>query len=302
MKQCPDCAGKNQETNLFCPMCGHSFIDDPVGGGRAGREGDAEGKSKPVVKGVENRRLITIIAIVVVVFLGLGAGLTSYLVSREIDRSSLVTIQSGLLWKCSKCGRIYKNTVRPFNVEKSERYDYGIETVTGLCSTCKYGPLVGSYQDILEYLSKKNYFGGFALDLAEPAAIFMNAKQGLFSTADPNQAAAVSATVDPRLVERDFDSYSGKPVAVKGKITSEQIVRMPDGSKVTYMELQPLGDSGPLDVSFLVVYKGLAPVFMDDTVQCYLMPTALVTYNSKKASKRVVLCVALYMTTVKTGP
>ena len=75
MKQCPDCAGKNQETNLFCPMCGHSFIDDPVGGGRAGREGDAEGKSKPVVKGVENRRLITIIAIVVVVFLTLVAGL-----------------------------------------------------------------------------------------------------------------------------------------------------------------------------------------------------------------------------------
>jgi hypothetical protein len=300
MKQCPECTAKNQITNLFCPMCGHSFIDDPADGEGRPLLNRAEGKR--VVKSVENRRLFTIIAIVLVVFLGLGAGLTSYLVSREIDRSSLVTIQSGLLWKCSKCGRIYKNTVRPFNVRKSERYDYGIETVTGLCATCKYGPLVGNYQDILEYLSKKNYFGGFAIDLAEPAVVFMNEHQGLFPTSDAARAAEVSVSVDPRLVERDFNSYAGKPIAVKGNVTSLDIVKMPDGSKVTYMQLQPVGESGPMDVSFLVIYKGSAPVFKGDTVQSYLLPSDLVTFRSKKDVKKVVLSVAMYMATVRTAP
>jgi hypothetical protein len=43
-------------------------------------------------------------------------------------------------------------------------------------------------------------------------------------------------------------------------------------------------------------------VFNGDTVQAYLLPTDLVTYSSKGGSKRVVLCVAMYMTPVETAP
>jgi hypothetical protein len=287
MKQCPDCATKNQRTNIFCPTCGHSFLDEEP------PERKRKGGARDIIPGEDNRRLFIIIAVVVVVVLGLAAGLTSYLVSREIDRSSLVMVKSGVRFKCVKCGKLYKDRVANLAVKKSKKEDYGVENVEGLCDACKYGALAGSFQDALEYMSKKGYFHGFAIDIAEPAAQFLSANPALFPAADPASAAAISATVDPTVIGRSFNQYAGKPVAMEGKVLATQTVQVPGGAKLAYLQFQPVGEKGPLNVEYLIIYNGSQQVTAGQTLTAYMVPTDVVTYRSKQGDKKAVLNVAM---------
>jgi len=295
MKQCPDCATRNQRTNIFCPTCGHSFLDEPP------PERRRKGGPRDIIPGQDNRRLFMIVAVVVVVVLGLAAGLTSYLVSREIDRSSLVMVRSGVRHRCTSCGKIYKDRVASLAVKKSTRDDYGVENVDGLCDTCKYGALTGSFQDALEYMSKKGYFHGFAIDIAEPAAQFMSANAALFPAADPASAAAIATAVDPAVIERSFNQYAGKPIVTKGKVLAVQTVQVPGGAKLAYVQFQPVGANGPLNLEYLIIYNGSQQVTAGQTLTAYMVPTDTVSYRSKQGDKKEVLSVAMAMVPEKAA-
>ncbi len=292
MKQCPDCAARNQETNLFCPICGYSFIDDPAGDDRAR---DHEKNRARFVAGIENSKLPIIVTVVIVVALGLGAGITSYVACRQIERNAMLPVKSGTLWNCSKCGRIYKNRVRVLDVKKSERDNYFVETAMGLCDTCKYGELVGRYQNLLEYFFHKGYFGGFTIDIAEPAAAFMNSHQELFPTTEKDRIAEYASPTDPALIERDYAEYVGKPVFLTGKALAVEIVNTPSGGNATFVRLQPTWENKALDMTFFVVYQGRSPVAKGDTIRCCLLPVDLIAYRSKSENVRIVLSIAIHM-------
>lgn len=302
MKSCPDCDTKNPDTNLFCPMCGHSFYDDEEARielkPRRVREKvepveDASAAQRTIVHGIENKRLFKLVAVVIVAVIGLSAGITSFVVSREIERSSLVEVKAGTTWKCAKCGKVYKDRVITLDVKKSERYDYGTDTITGLCFTCKYGDLVGGYQDLVESLSKKGYFAGYRMDITEAAAGYINANPSLFPAGDSGDVSGMAIKADPRLIERDFPDYSGKPVEVKGKVLACDLVLWGDNSKATYIQLKPVNQSGETDGLFLLVYKGAAPVLKGDLATCYVMPIDQVMYKSTKGEYKAVLTIGM---------
>ncbi|MHB8894186.1 MAG: hypothetical protein ACYC99_03290 [Candidatus Geothermincolia bacterium] len=292
MKQCPDCSTRNQATNIFCPTCGHSFLDDTQ------PEPRGNDKLRNIIPGHDNRRLAIIITIVVILVLGLAAGLTSYFVSREIDRSSLVMVRSGILWKCAKCGKLYKDRVTSLSVKKSEKADYGVETVEGLCDRCKYGELVGSYQDALEYMAKNGYFHAYGMDISAGAAAFMSANPTLFPAADQGSLAAIAQQVDPRILERDFAAHAGKPVAMTAVVQLCQAVKMPDGRILTYLRLQPLWEKAPLNVEILAVYGGSTQVSRGETVSCYMLPADVVAYRSDHGDRNAVLGIVMALNPV----
>jgi hypothetical protein len=296
MKRCPECESQNQQTNLFCPSCGHSFVDE-----QAAPPAQKKGVRR-LVPGVENRRLFMIVAIVIVVVLGLAAGITSFVVSREIERSSLVPVESGILWKCAKCAKTYKDRVTKLNVKKSEQYEYGVETVTGECYGCKYGALAGGYQDLVESLSQQGYFGGFAMDMAEKAAAYISANPSLFPAIEPATVVQQAVQADPKQVNHDFEQYAGKPIMLRGKVMSSEAVKWNDGSLATYLQVAPQGEVGPSGIDYLVLYRGAAPVAKGDTVECYVMPADQVMAKSGKGYLKAVLTIAMYLNPVKEGP
>ena len=287
MKQCPDCSTRNQMTNIFCPTCGHSFLDDPP----PGRSWNS--RLRNIVPGRDTRRLSLIIAIVIIVVLGLTAGLTSYFVSHEIDRSSMVPVKSGVRWKCEKCGKIYKDRVATLTVRKSQKVDYGVATVAGLCDGCKYGAMVGSYQDMLEYLTKKGYFHGFGIDISDEVASFMRDNPSLFPAADQSHLPEIASAVDPRAVERDFSAYVGKPVALRAKVEGAHVINVHGGRTVTYLQMQPIWNEAPVNLEFLAIYDGVIQVGKGATVGCYLLPADIVAYKSVQGDRKAVLCLAM---------
>lgn len=301
MKSCPDCDTRNTDTNLFCPECGHSFYDDeerpelkPKRVREFGPGSDAGKRERRIGAGPDISRLFKLIAVAVVIFLGLAAGITSFVVSREIERSSLVEVEAGTLWKCSECGKTYRDRVARLDVKKSQRYEYGIETVTGLCYDCKYGDLVGGYQDLVEGLSKKGHFAGYRMDIPEAAAIYINENPSQFpATGTDQDLRGISIEVDPRLVERDFEDYAGRPVEVGGRVTECDLVLWRDGSKATFIQLKPRNANGETDGLFLLVYKGAAPVLKGDDATCCVMPIDQVMRRSSGGEFKAVLCVAM---------
>jgi hypothetical protein len=285
MKQCPDCSTKNQRTNLFCPTCGHSFLDEPPP--------PRKRPPRQIIPGEDNRRLFMIVAIVIVVVLGLAAGLTSYIVIRQLDKGSHVVVSSGVRWKCVKCGKVYKDQITSLSVPKSQKDDYGVAEAEGLCATCKYGEMVGAYQDTLTYMARKGYFHGFGIDLTDAAATFIGLHPALFGAADVPAAAAVSAAVDPRLIVKDFKTYAGKPVRIDGTVQSVQNIKLPTGGKTTYLQLKPIWNKSAVDLEYLVVYSGATQVKAGTVVDCYMLPTDVVTYGSKQGQQRAVLGIAM---------
>lgn len=308
MKQCPDCSTKNQRTNIFCPSCGHSFLDDPP------PEKEKWQRVRRVVPGQDNRRLSLIVAIVIIIVLGLGAGLTSYFVSREIDRSSLVPVKSGIKWKCEKCGRVYKDRVGTVSVKKSTKADYGVETVIGVCDTCKYGKVAGFYQDALEQLAEKGYFHGFGIDIADQAAAYIAAHPELFPTpaSEMGKLAQIAPEADPRTVEKEFDSWAGKPVTIIGEVEDLRVVKVAPDRSVTYLQIKPYArGEEPVDLEVIAIYdstasseppstsQGYEPLSKGQKVVCFLLPADLVSYRAPHGDRKALLGIALAVARVE---
>jgi len=283
MKECPDCGASNQPTNLFCPLCGHSFIDE--------QNGQAFPRQKRSEKWSQRRVVAAVLLVVLIV--GASAGFVSYFVSRAIENGKLVTVEAGTIWKCSRCGKIYKDRVFKLNVKKSESGNYEVETVDGLCYNCKYGADAGKVQILFEWLSHEDYFHGFMIDVEDASAAYIASHPGFFPAADPRPVAGLADEVAPQLVERDFSSYTGKPVSVTGKVTSLEVIKGVDGSKTTFMEMLPRYGGKEYDVEYFVIYRGGLPVKSGDVVCFALLPVDLARYMSAGVRRNAVVTIAL---------
>jgi hypothetical protein len=115
-----------------------------------------------------------------------------------------------------------------------------------------------------------------------------------------DRVAAVATRVDPRLILKDFQQYAGKPVAVTATIVGLEVVTVPGGGTATYLQLEPVGNKDPANLELLALYKGTAPVLKGDTADCYLLPSDLVAYHSKKGDGKAILCIAMFLNPVRT--
>jgi len=290
MKQCPDCETKNHRTNLFCPTCGHSFIDETG----PERKRPPAGRAR-AIPGVDRPYFYALVALIVIV-LGLAAGLAAILISRSFRLGDLVSVESGTRWKCTRCERIYKERVVKLKVKKSEQYDYGVETLPGLCYTCKYGELVGGYQDLVEELYTQGYYQGYAMEIPDAAASFIASNPSLFPA--PGPVADVQA-VDPQQVAQNFDGYLGKLITVKGKVVQSDPITTPEGAKATYIRLQIAAPSGREQSEFFIIYKGQEQgqvrFARDSVLTAYILPVDLVPYRTEGREAKAVLCIGMYM-------
>jgi hypothetical protein len=282
MKECPDCGTSNQGTNLFCPVCGHSFLD----------EHRAPEKSRPSER---DPHRTTLLVAVLIVFLGITAGVTSYLVSRQIELSRMVTVEAGTEWKCVRCGKIYRTRVAEFEVKRAEKEQYGVETIDGTCYTCKYGEQVGRLEYLVETLSSKGFFHGFSAEIAPQAAAFMEAHPELLPATGESQVEGIAAEEDPRKLERDFTEFAGKPVRLDCSVAVSETVKSTDGAEATFLQLVPELNGQEADVELLAIYPGRSPMLRGDRAVCYLLPTDLVRYTHGNDTRKAVLCVVLYM-------
>ncbi|MBN2168257.1 MAG: zinc ribbon domain-containing protein [Actinobacteria bacterium] len=288
VKHCPDCGTINQETNIFCPQCGHCFLDEP--------EPVPERKASHGKIPLEtNKRLVTVLAIAIIV-LAMTVGVTSFLISSEIQRSMLVTVETGTRWKCTKCGKIYRDRVEKIDVEKSESDKYGVETVPGICYECLYGEQVGRFVELLGSVTLDKRFGNAVIEMDQKAAEFIGAHPELFQGAGLDQVRDIAVDVDPRLVERNYLDYQGTLVHVEGKVTASRIVKAGDGTEITYIELTPRIEGQDLELEFIIVYFGASDVLQGDIADCYLLPVDLISYSEGQNEKRAVVSIGLYLT------
>lgn len=284
MKKCPKCGTRNQITNMFCPTCGYSFIDEPE-----------KQKPEPPPDAGKNRRKYTIVAVVVIVALGLTAGLVSFLVSREIEQGRLVTVETGVIWKCSECGKIYRKRVVTVEVPKSERDDYTVETVEGKCYLCEHGPEVALIDEVLRSLSGRVGSEGGEVEMDPAAALFIAENPGLFPARDSSQVEGIAMKEDPRRVLRDFEEFAGKPIHVRGNIVASEILTADDGTKMTYLQLVPVEDGRELEVEYFIVYPGISDLLKGDVADCYLLPVDQVRYGSGGENVDAVLTVGIFL-------
>jgi hypothetical protein len=297
MKYCPDCGNRNQASNLFCPICGHCYVPEEK---ETKKNGVKNGVVAKPAKGRKGRRGLTV-AIIVAIVLGLAAGLTSFLVSREIDLSRMITVETGSTWKCTTCGRVYKKRVTKTKVSKKERDNYSVVTIDGQCFYCKYGNMAGQYQDFFEYLSERDFFRGYSVDVRAPAAQFLQAHPTLFPAAD--ESAAISsgaADVDAPGLVADFDELAGRPQKVNGKVIGAQAIQAKDGTKMTLVTMVSPVDApaGTSQANFMVFYPGTSQLAKDQATVFYLLPMDLIRYHTGDKEEKVVLAVSMYQAPV----
>ena len=286
MKKCPECGTLNQSTNLFCPTCGFCFVAEP------------EKPAEPVPR-IEDRkgehRLFKRVTVVVIIILGLITGLASFLVSREIERSQMVQVETGTIWKCSECGRTYREHVVTVDVPKGDRDDFTVETVEGKCFSCRYGPEVGRFEMLLKSLSRPDTPLSSTVEMRHAAAEFISEHLELFPTEDIALVRDIASEEDPRLVERDFEQFAGKPIHVTGRVVASEVIEAGDGTEITYLQLISIMGGQELDVALLVVYPGVSGLLKGDVADCYLLPVDQVQYKSGDDKVNAVLCIAMFM-------
>lgn len=295
MKGCPDCGTRNQQTNLFCPTCGHAFFDDRDE--RGGRPSGARKRQDGRAGG-----LSMTLAVVFVVMLALIAGFTSFLVSREIELGRLVTVRAGTVWRCSKCGRDYRDRVMTFSVPRSEKERYAVDTVAGECYSCRYGEFTGRFEEYLERFSRRGYFMGHTAEMDTASAGFMSANQGLFPAASAREAADAAKEIDPRLLESDYRSCAGKPVGIEGRVVSVEVVEVKGGGeKLTYLVIAPRLEGRELDQEIAVIYPGVSGLLRGDAAKCYMLPLDLVRYSTPAGERRAVLAAGIHLSEARAG-
>jgi hypothetical protein len=287
-KECPECGVINPETNIFCPQCGFCFIDEK-------KEAPTPEKKRLSMEVEKNKRLIWILAVLIVA-LAIIAGVASFFISMEIQRSTLVTVQTGTRWKCLECGKFYKNRVLTIDVEKAEREKYGIETVEGTCYTCRYGEMVGEFADWIELLDYNGYFSVNPAEMSQESAEFISVHPELFPAAELEQVKEIATDVDPRKVEHDYADFTGKLIHIKGRVTKSEDVVSEAGDEITLVGLKPEVDGRELDINFVVLYSGTSDVLRGDIADCYLLPIDLVKYKEEGKESNAVITIAAFLT------
>jgi ribosomal protein L32 len=286
IKKCPECGTQNQITNIFCPTCGYCFVAEPEKPAEpAPRKEDRKGE----------HRLFKGVTVVVIVILGLITGLASFLVSREIERSQMVQVETGTIWKCSECGDTYKKHVVTVEVPKVDSDKFTVETIEGECLSCRYGPEVGRYEMLLESLSQPDTPLSSTVEMELAAAEFLSEHLDLFPTEDVALVRDIAGEEDPRLVERDFEQFAGKPIHVTGKVVASELIDVSDGTEITYLQLVPVIGGQELEVVFLIVYPGVSSLLKGDVADCYLLPADFVTIEYGDRSENAILCIAMFM-------
>ncbi|MBU4174563.1 MAG: hypothetical protein KKB90_09555 [Actinobacteria bacterium] len=292
-KKCPECGTQNQITNIFCPTCGYCFVPEPEKPAEpAPRETDSRGE----------HRLFKGVTVAVIIVLALITGLASFLISREIERSRMVMVETGTIWKCSECGNIYKKRVVTVEVPKADSDNYTVEIVEGKCFSCRYGPEVGRYQTLLESLSRPDTPLSSTVEMQPTAAEFLGEHLELFPAEDVALVRDIASEADPRLVERDFEQFAGKPIHVTGKVVASEVIKAGDGTEITYLRLIPVMGGQELEVVFLIVYPGVSGLLKGDVADCYLLPVDQVKYQSGDRNVSAVLCIAMFMSGGLTPP
>ncbi|MBU4174586.1 MAG: hypothetical protein KKE79_06055 [Actinobacteria bacterium] len=284
-KKCPDCGTRNQITNIFCPTCGYCFVAEP----------EKPREPSPLQSKKGEHRLFKAVTVSVIIVLGLITGLASYLISREIERSRMVLVETGIIWKCSECGKTYKERVATMEVPKTESGDYAVETVEGECYACKYGPEVGRYEELLESLSWPDTPLSSRVEMEPAAAEFIGEHPELFPARDAGLIRDIALEEDPRRLERDFKEFAGKPVHITGNVVASETLRAGDGTEMTYLRLLPVKDQREPGVEFLIVYTGVSGLLEGDVADCYLLPVDRVNYQPADGNVSAVLCIAMFM-------
>ena len=286
IKKCPECGTHNQITNIFCPTCGYCFVPKP--------EKPVEPAFREEDKKSEHR-LFKGVTVVVIIVLGLITGLASFLVSREIDRSRLVSVETGTIRKCSECGDIYKKHLVTVEVPKVDSDKFTVETVEGKCFSCRYGPEVGRYEMLLESLSRPDTPLSSTVEMEPAAAEFLSEHPELFPAEDVARVRDIAIEEDPRLVERDFEQFAGKPIHITGKVVTSEVIEAGDGTEVTYLQLIPIMSGQELEVVFLIVYPGASSLLKGDVAECYILPADKVTVRYGDRNVSGILCIAMFM-------
>lgn len=281
MKECPDCGVKNDEANMFCPVCGYCFIPEKA-------------KSESPSKG-GGRRFVAVTAVIVVI-LGATAGLVSYYVSREIERSKKVVVETGTVWECRECGREYRRRVFEVEVEKKDVDRYSVEVVEGECYRCLYGPVAGGIQELLTGLSEEGFFHGQQVEMQQEAAEFIRDQEGLFPASDVGEVDSLAERIDPRRVERDFDELAGKPIYFRGKVVASETFQSDDGSEYSYLQLIPLQNGDELEAEYLVFTPNVSDPLRGDEVDCYSLPLAITQYQDDTGTHKAVVAAGMYVT------
>lgn len=288
MKKCPDCHTNNRSSNLFCPTCGCSFLDAHP---RASPDTERELRS--------DRRALMVVAVVTIVLLGATAGLISFFVSRQIAESSVVTVETGTVWKCEKCGELYRQRVATIEVKEAEADQYFVDVIDGECFYCRYGEVVGGLQGLIDWLSREGYFYGFQAEIDGPAAVFMSEHPELFPAPDEAACEPFTASGDPRALFRDFSQITGKPVHLTAEVVSGEVATSGEGAVMTFLQLTPLVDGEPLPEGILALYPGEAPVYEGDVAESYVLPVTQVRFEREKKQVREPLCVVMSMRVVE---
>lgn len=284
MKKCPECDTQNPDTNLFCPVCGYSFLDEK--GSEIGKTGRKKG---------DNRRLAVGLAVTVVLLVGLTAGLISFIAVREIERSRLVPVETGVIWKCSECGEVYRERITTVYVRKEDADEYEVETVEGTCYLCRYGPEVERLQTLLETISLRTGADLNTVEIEPAAAEFINENPGLFPADGPSGLEGTVAEVDPRQVIADFGDFAGGPVHIRGEVVAVESLEAGDGTEMTYLQLEPEYEGQQEQLDYFVLYPASCSLLAGDTAEAYLLPADLVMYRSGEQDLQSVMTIGMYI-------
>lgn len=284
MKQCPDCGTRNQRTNIFCPICGFSWLEGP------GRPSLKPEKAAP-----RHRRSL-VVAIIVVVLLLMVAALVSVLATRRIESGKDVMVETGTIWKCGTCGMVYKRRVTRRLVKKAEVDKYSaVRTVEGTCYFCEYGTLVGKHQEALDLLSDQGLFHAYKMEIMPPAAQFMKDHPDLFPASGEEALSSIQVEESPKLNDRDLGELTGRPVHIRGRVVSSKEVETGTGSGLTFFDLQAYVSGSWQDVHYLVFSLSMPPLPPGEFVDCYLLPVDFLEYSEGGQSTKAVLAVAMFM-------
>lgn len=273
-------------------MCGNSFVPDP-------KKTEEAGDSKPEKKRTRKKRALTkrpmMLAAVVIVVLGLVAGLVSFMVSREILRSREVAVVTGTEWKCTDCDRIYKKRVLRLTVPSKDAADYTIEVTDGKCQACLYGPLAGRFQDFFESLSENGFFHGYTVDVEPEAAVFIEQHADLLPAQSEQQVAPLATELTPVMLGPEFSGYAGRPVVTKGRVVYLQVLAAADGTSSTYLELTPVINGVEQKTNVRAFYPGQVELAEGDSVVMYMLPVDVVRYGSGEGARAELLGLALFI-------
>jgi hypothetical protein len=275
---------------MFCPSCGLCFLDV--------EKSEKAGRKHYVVIEKEKRMLAAAL-IAVILTLAIVAGVTSYLLMREIQRSALIIVKSGAVWRCTVCGKIYKDRVITLEIEKGKQDQYSVETVDGICNRCKYGAQVGLFDDYLKVLSKSRVFHNIPVEIDNPAVTFIAGNGTLFPAASPDIITPVAVNVSPGKVVHDFKNFEGKPLQIYCTVLSSEVFKAGDGSKISVIRTRSVNGEKRTSPDYVILYPGEMKLEKGAMVNCYLLPIKVLHFKTARGAASEIVAMGMFLDPVE---